>query len=68
MSDVTDLKAEVLLLRRENAELRKLARGLGWCSNDRYISHPESECPLYDENVEGKCRADELKRELGVIE
>ena len=28
MSDVTDLKAEVLLLRRENRELRELAQRL----------------------------------------
>ncbi len=27
MSDVTDLKAEVLLLRKENKELRELVRG-----------------------------------------
>lgn len=31
MSDVTDLKAELLLLRRENAKLRKLASILCFC-------------------------------------
>ena len=31
MSDVTDLKAEALLLRRENAELRELVRAMYYC-------------------------------------
>ena len=31
MSDVTDLKAEVLLLRKENKELRELASIMAYC-------------------------------------
>lgn len=55
----TDLKAE-------NDRLRELAKGLSWCSEEHYLGHPESECPLYDESVDGKCRAEVLMKELGI--
>lgn len=35
MSDVTDLKAEVLLLRRENKELRELMSVMAYCNQFR---------------------------------
>lgn len=42
MSDVTDLKAEVLLLWRENKELRELALTLAHCA----AGHGCDMCPL----------------------
>lgn len=53
-------------VRAENAKLRELAKGLSWCSEERYLGHQESECPLYDERTDGKCRAEALMKELGI--
>lgn len=54
------------VLQAENAKLRELAKGLSWCSEERYLGHQESECPLYDERTDGKCRAEALMKELGI--
>lgn len=67
MSDVTDLKAEVLLLRQENKELRELVKHLNACNYYTSIECANIhcfECP-YDNNT-GNCDFDRRMRELGV--
>ena len=76
MSDITDLKAEVLLLRRENKELReftaRLANALGidsewcdtsWCDTDCMV---EFGCQTAYCGGETRCPAWARLRELGV--
>ena len=76
MSDVTDLKAEVLLLRRENKELRefagRMANALGinsewcdtsWCDTDCMV---EFGCQTAYCGGETRCPAWARLKELGV--
>ena len=76
MSDVTDLKAEVLLLRQENKELRefagRMANALGinrewcdtsWCDTDCMV---EFGCQTAYCGGETRCPAWARLKELGV--
>lgn len=77
MSDVTDLKAEVLLLRKENKELREfaahMANALGidsewcdpeWCDSD---CMDEFKCRPTGDNGEIRCPAWVRLNELVVV-
>lgn len=73
MSDVTDLKAEVLLLRRENKELRELVSDMWQLINDLdatpYVTERHGNNPAVtwlddDWSVHESCR--ERMRELGI--
>lgn len=63
LADVTESMGRV---EERCAKLRELAKGLSWCSEERYLGHQESECPLYDERTDGKCRAEALMKELRI--
>ena len=62
---VSDRIAE---LESENAKLRKLARGLNWCTENAKVPSAECEhCPLGDTFFErGELSCEKLMRELGV--
>lgn len=49
--------ADIQEVLEQNTKLMELCKGLSWCSQERYLEHHESECPLYDERIDGKCRA-----------
>lgn len=70
MSDVNDIKAEIMLLRKENAELRELMRKV-----EHYEQYGCYECPhssscevgtLYDEDCAMSREIEREKRELGI--
>lgn len=70
MSDMSDLKAEIMLLRKENAELRELVRKV-----EHYEQYGCYECPhssscevgtLYDEDCAMSREIEREKRELGI--
>ena len=52
----------------ENAKLRKLARGLNWCTENAKVPSAECErCPLGDTFFEcGELSCEKLIRELGI--
>ena len=57
---------EIMKLRNENAKLRKLARGLNWCTENAKIPSAECEhCPLGD-TEDGELSCEKLMRELGI--
>ena len=61
MSDVSDLKAELLVLKAESAKLRELVAALYRCAD---AGKPCETCPLFD--GEGGCLDADRIRELGV--
>lgn len=50
-------------LESENTNLRELALGLKWCSENYGC---KDVCPLYDKSEPEHCREERLLRELGV--
>lgn len=53
-------------LEDENAKLRKLARGLNWCTENAKVPSVECErCPLGD-TEDGELSCEKLMRELGI--
>ena len=61
-----ELVAAAQFLWMENAELRKLARGLNWCTENAKVPSAECErCPLGD-TEDGELSCEKLMRELGI--
>ena len=71
MSDVTDLKAEILLLRRENAELRELvSKTWKWSESGCHECPKERDCKVqfvYDGDCGMALEIEHDMRELGVV-
>ena len=66
MSDLSDLWAELLVLRSEEKKLRELVRGLEVCADED--ADARTDCPLYDEGEPYRCAKERVKRELGIGE
>ena len=58
----------IVALEEENAELRKLARGLNWCTENAKVPSVECEhCPLGDTFFDdGELSCEKLMRELRI--
>ena len=66
LAGTVDQSEEIERLKRENAKLRKLARGLNWCTENAKMPSAECEyCPLGDAGY-GELSCERLMRELGV--
>ena len=63
-----ELVDENFKLRLENQKLRRLARGLNWCTENAKVPSAECErCPLGDTFFEcGELSCEKLMRELGI--
>lgn len=69
MSDVGDIKAELLVLKKENADLRELVRDMWaamWACNPYTCKHSKDGCYTEDGDNGGKCALRDRMRELGV--
>ena len=55
---------EIGRLKEENAELRKLVRGLEVCADE--YADARTDCPLYDEGEPYRCAKERVMRELGI--
>lgn len=56
----------IMRLETENAKLRKLARGLNWCTENAKVPSAECEhCPLGD-TEDGELSCEKLMRELRI--
>lgn len=63
-----EMRASITALDDENAKLRKLARGLNWCTENAKVPSAECErCPLGDTFFEcGELSCERLMRELRI--
>lgn len=60
------MSEEIERLKRENAKLRELIRGLNWCTENAKVPSVECErCPLGG-TEDGELSCEKLMRELGV--
>ena len=68
LAGTVDQSERIIELEDENAKLRKLARGLNWCTENAKVPSAECEhCPLGD-TEDGELSCEKLMRELGIEE
>ena len=66
LADMVDMRERARVAEAENAELRKLARGLNWCTENAKVPSAECEqCPMGD-TEDGELSCERLMRELGI--